>query len=83
MGMMTGKNGFMTKDENRSGLKVSLNRPPIVSTVDLGASKVACFIMKPEGVRKGDRTLTTCGVGYVQSRGIRGGSTDHLRDFHR
>jgi cell division protein FtsA len=45
----------------------------VVAAVDLGASKVACFIMKPEGVSRADRTLTTAGVGYVQSRGIRGG----------
>ena len=42
--------------------------------MDLGASKVACFIMKPEGVRRGDRTLTTAGVGHVQSSGVRGGA---------
>ena len=52
-------------------------RPPIVAAVDLGAAKVTCFIMKPEGVHKGDRTLTTAGVG-VQSRGIRGGSIVNL-----
>ena len=30
--------------------------------------------MKPDGVHRGDRTLTTSGVGYVQSRGVRGGA---------
>jgi cell division protein FtsA len=53
-------------------------RAPVVAALDLGASKVACFIMKPDGVRRGDRTLTTCGVGYVQSRGVRGGSIVNL-----
>ena len=53
-------------------------RPPVVAAVDLGAAKVACFIMKPDGVRRGDRTLTTAGVGYVQSRGVRGGSIVNL-----
>jgi cell division protein FtsA len=42
--------------------------------VDLGATKVACFIMRPDGVRAADRTITAAGVGYVQSRGIRGGA---------
>ena len=37
-------------------------------------SKVACFIMKPDGVRPADRTITAAGVGYVQSRGVRGGA---------
>src|SRR4030081_1618818 len=64
--------------KSKDGLKAALVRTPVVAAVDLGASKVTCFIMKPEGVRKGDRTLTTAGVGYVQSRGIRGGSIVNL-----
>src|SRR5436309_2231250 len=64
--------------DRKDGLKAALVRTPVVAAVDLGASKVTCFIMKPEGVRKGDRTLTTAGVGYVQSRGIRGGSIVNL-----
>jgi cell division protein FtsA len=58
----------------RDGRKVGLGRPPITAAVDLGATKVACFIMKPDGVRAADRTLTAAGVGYVQSRGVRGGA---------
>ncbi|HEY5106515.1 MAG TPA: cell division protein FtsA [Caulobacteraceae bacterium] len=60
--------------EGRDTLKAALGRAPVVAAVDLGASKVACFIMKPDGVRRGDRTLTTAGVGYVASRGVRGGA---------
>jgi cell division protein FtsA len=59
---------------SRDGLKAALGRAPVVAAVDLGASKVACFIMKPDGVRPADRTITAAGVGYVQSRGIRGGA---------
>src|SRR5881394_4294832 len=66
------------RKDSREGLKAALVRSPIVAAVDLGASKVACFIMKPDGVRKGDRTLTTAGVGYVQSRGVKGGSIVNL-----
>src|SRR5215212_5474419 len=66
------------RKDGRDGLKAALAPPKIVAAVDLGAAKVTCFIMKPEGVRRGDRTLTTCGVGYVQSRGIRGGSIVNL-----
>ncbi len=58
----------------RDGLKVSLGRGPVTAAVDLGATKVACFIMKPDGVRANDRTITAAGVGYVQSRGVRGGA---------
>ena len=58
----------------RDGLKVNLGRPAITAAVDLGASKVACFIMKPDGVRAAGRTITAAGVGYVQSRGVRGGA---------
>jgi cell division protein FtsA len=63
--------------ERRSGgrdsLKAALSRAPAAAAVDLGASKVACFIMKPDGIRTIDRTITAAGVGYVQSRGVRGG----------
>jgi cell division protein FtsA len=45
-----------------------------VAALDLGQSKVSCFIMKPEGVRHADRTIRVAGAGHVQSRGIRGGS---------
>ena len=58
----------------REGLKAALGRSPVTAAVDLGASKVACFIMKPDGVRSADRTITTAGVGYVASRGVRGGA---------
>ena len=34
--------------------------------------------MKPEGVRREDRTITTAGVGYVQSRGVRGGAVTDM-----
>src|ERR1700710_870771 len=64
--------------EARDGLKGLSVRQPVVAAVDLGASKVACFIMKPDGIRKGDRTLTTAGVGYVQSRGVKNGSIVNL-----
>lgn len=72
--------GTKTTDRNagRESLKSALGRQPLVAAVDLGASKVSCFIMKPEGVRRGDRTLSACGVGYVQSRGIRGGAIVNL-----
>ena len=50
----------------------------MVAAVDLGASKVACFIMKPDGIRRADRTLTTAGVGYVQSRGVKNGAIVNL-----
>jgi cell division protein FtsA len=62
------------RQEGRETLKAALGRSLVVAAVDLGASKVACFIMKPDGVRRGDRTLTTAGVGYVASRGVRGGA---------
>ena len=58
----------------RDTLKAALGRAPVVAAVDLGAAKVACFIMKPDAVRRGDRSLTAAGVGYVQSHGVRGGA---------
>ena len=59
----------------RDGLKVlTTGRQQVVAAVDLGASKVSCFIMRPDGVNRAQRTLQTTGVGYVQSRGVRGGA---------
>ena len=49
-------------------------RAPAVAALDLGQSKVACFIMKPEGVRHADRTIRVAGASHVQSRGVRGGA---------
>lgn len=49
-------------------------RAPVVAALDLGHSKVACFIMKPEGVRHADRTVRVAGASHVQARGIRGGA---------
>ena len=60
--------------EARDGLKALAGRQPIVAALDLGASKVTCFMMKPGGINRETRTLQTVGVGHVQSRGVRGGS---------
>src|SRR3954471_23743054 len=61
-------------DSPRAGLKAALSRQPVVAAVDLGAHKVACFVMKASGVHAEARTLTAAGVGYVASRGVRGGA---------
>ena len=63
-----------SRRESREALKSALGRAGPVAAVDLGASKVACFIMKPEGVKRSDRTLVTAGVGYVASHGVRAGA---------
>src|SRR5271154_7400489 len=68
------------KGGGRDTLKAALSRAPAAAAVDLGASKVACFIMKPDGVRPADRTITAAGVGYVQSRGIRGGAVIEVEE---
>ena len=49
-------------------------RVPVVAALDLGQSKVACFIMKPDGVRHPDRTVRVAGASHVQSKGVRGGA---------
>src|SRR6218665_643698 len=49
-------------------------RAPVVAALDLGQSKVACFIMKPEGVRHADRTIRVAGASHVQSKGVKGGA---------
>ncbi|MFN3352118.1 MAG: cell division protein FtsA, partial [Brevundimonas sp.] len=49
-------------------------RAPVLAALDLGASKVGCFIMKPDGVRHADRTIRVAGAGHVQSKGVKGGA---------
>lgn len=70
----TGAETRAARREGREALKSALGRTGTVAAVDLGASKVACFIMKPEGIRRADRSLVTAGVGYVQSHGVRAGA---------
>ena len=60
--------------EARLGMTAAHARAPVVASLDLGQTKVACFIMTPEGVRHADRTIRVAGVGHVQSRGVRGSS---------
>ncbi len=63
------------REARGDGLKVLTGvRPSLVAAVDLGASKVGCFIMKPDGIRREDRTIQVAGVAHVRSAGIRGGS---------
>ena len=65
----------------RDGLKAPKGgRAPLVAAVDLGASKISCFIMKPEGVRRADRTVNVAGVGYVQSKGVRAGAIVNMEE---
>ncbi|OYW73295.1 MAG: hypothetical protein B7Z26_12085, partial [Asticcacaulis sp. 32-58-5] len=45
-----------------------------MASLDLGASKIGCFILKPEGARQADQSIRIAGVGYVQSRGLRAGN---------
>lgn len=46
----------------------------LIASLDLGSSKIGCFIMRPEGARHADQSIRVAGVGYVQSRGIRAGA---------
>ena len=67
----------MTKDVDRrdAGRKGLGGRAPhLVAAVDLGASKVGCFIMRPDGVDRQERTVRVAGVAHVRSRGVRGGA---------
>jgi cell division protein FtsA len=59
----------------RDGLKaLTGQRQHLVAAVDLGASKVGCFIMKGDGVQRDTRTIQVSGVAHVRSRGVRGGA---------
>ena len=66
---MAGKKTDSTSETGRAA-----TRAPVVAALDLGQSKVACFIMKPDGVRHADRTIRVAGASHVQSKGVRGGA---------
>ncbi len=66
---MVGRSRDMKPEQGRGA-----PRAPVVAALDLGQSKVACFIMKPDGVRHADRTIRVAGAGHVQSRGVKGGA---------
>jgi cell division protein FtsA len=66
--------GPLDRRSPKEGLKAALtSRPSVIAAVDLGASKVSCFVMKGDQARRADDVLTIAGVGYVQSKGIKGG----------
>ncbi len=59
----------------RDGLKVLAGgRQPLVAAVDIGASKIGCFIMKPDGANRDTRSINVTGVAHVRSAGVRGGA---------
>lgn len=66
---MVGRSRDMKPEQGRGA-----PRAPVVAALDLGQAKVACFIMKPDGVRHADRTIRVAGAGHVQSRGVKGGA---------
>lgn len=61
------------REMGQDGLKAQ-TRAPVVAALDLGQSKVACFIMKPDGVRHADRTIRVAGASHIQSKGVKGGA---------
>jgi cell division protein FtsA len=61
-----------TTSHQDSGTKPSVAQG-LVSSLDLGASKIGCFILKPDGVRGSDNSIRIAGVGFVQSKGVRAG----------
>ena len=64
-----------TDRNGRDGLKgLTGQRQPLVAAIDLGASKIGCFIMKPDGAVRDTREVQVAGVGYMKSRGVRGGA---------
>lgn len=70
--------GRMTKDrrDKRKGAEV---RPGVYAALDVGSSKVVCFVARAEPQREGHRQKTkVLGVGYGESAGIRQGQIAEL-----
>ncbi len=65
---------------DNQGEALSAARAPVVAALDLGHSKVSCFIMRPDGVRHADRTIRVAGASHVQSKGIKGGGVINLEE---
>jgi cell division protein FtsA len=50
-------------------------KPGIIGALDVGSTKVACFIVKADGARiSGQRNLRVLGIGHQVSRGVRAGT---------
>lgn len=69
----------MTRLNGQNGSREAMGRLGVgtggqVTALDLGASKIACFTMAPDGVRRADQTIRVANMGHVQSRGVRGGA---------
>lgn len=64
--------------DNQRDADIAATRAPVVAALDLGHSKVSCFIMKPDGVRHADRTIRVAGASHVQSKGIKGGAVINM-----
>jgi cell division protein FtsA len=64
---------YEDRRDARDGLK-ALGRAPVVAAVDLGASKIGCFIMKADGAKRDTRLIEVAGVAQVKSRGVKGGA---------
>ena len=62
------------KDMRESLMAFAGARGSVVAALDLGASKVGCFIMRGDGARREDRSIHIAGVAHVQARGVRGGA---------
>ena len=61
-------------NDHGRGMDPRAGRAPVIAALDIGQSKVSCFIMKPDGVRHADRTIRVAGASHVQSKGVRGGA---------
>ena len=73
--VLEGGRGMPRRADARSGLNALTGaRQPLVAAVDLGAAKVGCFIMKPEGAIRDSREVNVAGVAHVRARGVRGGA---------
>jgi len=78
--MSLGMTRFEARPDTRDGLKVLGSRQPLTAAVDLGAAKVGCFIMKPDGAIRSEGHVQVAGVAQVRSRGIRSGAIVNLEE---
>ena len=70
---MAGKQRGSANDQGR-GMDPRAGRAPVIAALDIGQSKVSCFIMKPDGVRHADRTIRVAGATPSGNRWTKGSS---------
>ncbi len=62
----------MKQDKSQRAAPTAAARQGTIGVLDVGASKIACFVARPDDVAR--TSIRVAGVGHQSSKGLRGGS---------